>query len=349
MSRSKEDAVRIAPTDPRLAWLGAISLHRTADWVQPWRLPYDDLALFPPDALRERAAMPAGVRLTFRTDSPFVAGEVEPQPESSPIDCCCDGALAGSAELADRAGFRFDGLPPGPKTVELWLPQFGQLRLRALELADGAALEPAADDRRPRWVTYGSSITQCRTAASPTQTWPAIVAREHGLDLTCLGYGGQCHLDPMLARMIRDLDADYLSLCAGINIYGANSLGPRAFGPALIGTIATIRERHPDAPFAVISPIYSPPRETTPNQVGFTLAAMRDEVAAAVETLRARGDRHLHYVDGLRVFGPELAHLLPDELHPNAEGYRLMGANFLRQVAARLFVGARRRPRAVTA
>ena len=329
--------MRISPTDPRLAWPGAISLHRTEAWVQPWRLPFDDLALFPPDALRERAAMPAGVRLAFRTDSPFVAGEVEPRAESSPIDCVCDGVVVGSVELADRSAFRFDGLPAGTKTLELWLPQFGEFRLRGLEVADGASFEAAPDDPRPRWVTYGSSITQCRTAASPTQTWPAIVARQQGLNLTCLGYGGQCHLDPLVARMIRNLDADYLSVCAGINIYGAASLGPRAFGPALIGTIATIRERHRETPFAVVSPIYSPPRETTPNAVGFTLQGMRVEVAAVVDALRARGDFKLHYVDGLDVFGPELAERLPDELHPDAEGYRIMGANFVREVAKPLF------------
>jgi hypothetical protein len=328
--------MRVRPDDPRLGWPGAISLRREADWVQPWRLPYDRRGLFPPDALLERAAMPAGVRIRFRSDATAVAGEVEPQPEMAPIDICCDGARVGSVEMAGRGSFRFDGLPPGPKTVELWLPQFGELRLRWLDLPDGSTLEPD-EDPRPRWVTYGSSITQCRTAASPTETWPAIVARERGLNLTCLGYGGQCHLDPAIARLIRDLPADYLSICAGINIYGAASLGPRSFGPALIGTVQTVREGHPDTPLALISPIFSPPRETVANAVGFTLEAMRDEVAGAVEALRAHGDSNLHYVDGLRLFGPDLADRLPDDLHPDAEGYRRLGASFLREVVGPLF------------
>ena len=99
--------------------------------------------------------------------------------------------------------------------IELWLPQFGSFQLRNLEIDDGATLQPFAD-ARPQWVTYGSSITQCRTAASPTQTWPAIVARQHGLNLTCLGYGGQCHLDAMVARMIRDLPADYIACVSAL-------------------------------------------------------------------------------------------------------------------------------------
>jgi len=51
-------------------------------------------------------------------------------------------------------------------------------------------------------------------------------------------------------------------------------------------------------------------------------------VRGAVETLRAHGDANIHYIDGLDVFGPEFAHLLPDELHPNAEGYRLIGKRY---------------------
>ena len=190
----------------------------------------------------------------------------------------------------------------------------------------------------PRWITYGSSITQCRTAASATQTWPAIVARESGLNLTCLGYGGQCHLDAMVARMIRDLPADYISLCLGINIQGASSLGPRAFRPAIIGAVQIIREKHPDIPLVLMSPICSPPREETPNAVGFHLKGMREEVRTAAEALQAHGDKHVYYVNGLSVFGTDYVHLLPDALHPDAEGYRVMGKNFITQVASKFFV-----------
>ena len=75
--------------------------------------------------------------------------------------------------------------------------------------------------------------------------------------------------------MMRGLPADYLSMCVGINIYGIISLGPRAFGPGIVGFVQIVREGHPDVPFVVMSPIYSPPREAAPNAVGFTLQAMR--------------------------------------------------------------------------
>jgi lysophospholipase L1-like esterase len=247
-----------------------------------------------------------------------------------------NGEVVDSQPLAGKDSFRFEGLPEGEKQIELWLPQFGEFRLRSLELSDDASFDSRLDFR-PRWVTYGSSITQCRAAASPTQTWPAVVARKNDLNLTCLGYGGQCHLDPMIARMMRDLSADYLSMCVGINIYGAASLSERTFRPGICAFVRIVREKHPDTPFVVMSPIFSPPREEKPNAVGFTLKVMRQEVAQAVEDLRAFGDRNVYYVDGLEVFGADLAHLLPDELHPNAEGYRRMGENFSRVVAERFF------------
>ena len=328
--------MQLKPDTPQLTWQGTVSLQKTENWVMPWRTPHPMHVLFP-EPLLERSAMPAGVRISFRSNTTRVSGTIVPQNESGILDLCCDGEVVASLDLTQKDNFAFEGLSGEEKLIELWLPQFGQFQLRNLTIDDGATLRPFAD-ARPRWVTYGSSITQCRTAASATQTWPAIVARQHGLNLTCLGYGGQCHLDAMVARMIRDLPADYISMCLGINIQGASSLGPRTFRPAIIGAVQIVREKHPDIPLVLMSPIYSPPTEETPNAVGFHLKGMREEVQAAAEALQSQGDRNIHYVDGLRVFGADYEHLLPDALHPDAEGYRVMGKNFRTEVAEKFFV-----------
>ena len=332
-------AQKVRPDDPRLTWQGTISFNDTKNWRMPWRIPYEQLALFPPDALRERAAMPAGVRISCYSDTEFIEGLVEPSEEASSIDLYCDGEFSGSVEYAGQNSFRFDSLPAGEKLLELWLPQHAEFRLRGIEFSDGATISPF-EDSRPKWVTYGSSITHCRTAESPSLTWPAIASRNHELNLTCLGYGGNCHLEPMIARMIREMPADFLSMKVGINIYGSGSLSPRTFQSAIIGFVQIVREKHPDTPFVVISPIFSPPRETSKNAVEFTLEEMRQEVAEAVLTMRAQGDTNLHYISGLELFGQDLAHLLPDDLHPDAEGYKIMGQNFVDKVASMYFVKA---------
>ena len=328
--------MQLKPDAPQLTWQGAVSLQKTEDWIMPWRTPHSAHVLFP-EPLLERSAMPAGVRISFRSNTTQVSGSIVPQNESGMLDLCCDGEQIDSIDLKQKESFAFKGLSDSEKLIELWLPQFGQFQLRSLEIDDDATLE-VFTDTRPRWITYGSSITQCRATASPTQTWPAVVARTHGLNLTCLGYGGQCHLDAMVARMIRDLPADYISMCLGINIQGASSLGPRAFRPAIIGAVQIIREKQPDIPIVLMSPICCPPREENPNTVGFHLKKMREEVQAAAEALQAHGDTQIHYVDGLSVFGADFVHLLPDDLHPDAEGYRVMGKNFVNVVAKKIFL-----------
>ena len=276
-----------------------------------------------------RAAMPAGVRVSFQSESEVIEGSCNAFPERGPIDLMIDGKLAGTAPTENITAFRFEDLGTQMKTFELWLPQFGGFELNGLEIADGATIRESNDPGLPRWVTYGSSITQCRAASSPTHTWPSIVARTREYDLTCLGFGGECHLDPLIARVIRDQEADLISLCVGINIYGNGSLNARTFCPGILGFVRIVREKHPTTPVALISPIYAPGREDAPNAVGFTLSSMRVEVAAAVDTLRANGDKNIHYIDGIDVLGAENTHLLPDDLHPNTEGCGVMARNLL--------------------
>lgn len=88
-------------------------------------------------------------------------------------------------------------------------------------------------------------------------------------------FDGQCHFDAMAARVIRELDLDYISLCFGINVYGDGSITERVFRGAVIGVIKTIRDRCPTTPIAVVSPLYATPRENASNASGLTLLRMR--------------------------------------------------------------------------
>lgn len=318
-------------------FLGAVSLERGEGWVRPWRIPHAELPLFPPDGIGGKAEIPAGVRLACVTTTSSVWVDIAPAAQPTALDCVVDGRLAASRVVpAGESRAVFDGLGGGRKRVEIYLSQAVPVRVAGLSVEDGAAAEPVPAGR-PRWITYGSSISQCVGAASPAETWPALVARRHDLDLTCLGFGGNCHLEPMVARLIRDRAADLVSLCLGINVYGAASLGPRTFRTAVIGFARLVREGHPGAPIAVISPIFSPPREAAANGVGLSLGDMRRQIEEAVGALRACGDAHVHYVDGRSLLGPDDAGRLPDQLHPDADGYRLMARNFSRAVAAPIF------------
>ncbi|WP_129665694.1 SGNH/GDSL hydrolase family protein [Phytoactinopolyspora endophytica] len=317
----------IRPNDPALRWAGAITVEHTPHWSRAWRVPHERLDLFPGDGLRNRAAAAAGVRICFATDSTTIAGRIVPGDapnELSPIDLVVDGSATATTAVIHDDRFAFTGLPATRKNVELWLPQFGEFRLQHLSLDAGATVQAARPAVAPKLITYGSSITHCRAAASPTRTWPAILARTLGVDLTCLGYGGQAHLDPMIARMIRDLPADIITTCFGINVYGGGTFNTRSFLPAVLGFLTTIRDGHPDIPILVISPIYSPGREDQPGASGMTLKEIRDHVKDAVHLLHHCGDPDIHLLNGLDVLGPEHRDRLFDNLHPDAHGYELM-------------------------
>jgi len=53
-----------------------------------------------------------------------------------------------------------------------------------------------------------------------------------------------------------------------------------------------------------------------------------------VESRTAAGDKNLHLLDGLTLFGADDEKDLYDGLHPNAEGYLRMAERFFAQVCA---------------
>ena len=307
-------SLTLTPDNLSSTWQGIISLQYSDDWVMPWRIPYNDRGLFLPIDIQDRAALSAGVRISFYSDTTEMIGEVISSKDPGSIDLFCDGKFYKSLEMEGKNNFVFQNLPSGEKLIELWLPQYTEFRLKVLHLDDSSSFTPYSD-QRPKWTTYGSSITHCAGAEKPSNTWPGIVSRNHGLNLTCLGYGGNCHLEPMIARMIRDLPADFISIKVGINIQNSSSLSIRTFAPAIVGFVKIIREKHPNTPLVVISPIYSSPREQQPNLVGSSLEDFRVEVANTVSVLQSHGDSNIHCVDGLNLFD---AKTIEDAIRPIA-------------------------------
>jgi hypothetical protein len=287
----------------------------------PRRLPAGSLH----PRLDDVARMPAGVRLEFETDARGFEWDVR---SGGDVDVVVDDELVSRARTV-----RVGDLPAGRKRVRIWLPQSSHVSLGELSLSGEMTPVPEG----PRWIAYGSSITQCRLAAGPSETWPALVATELGWSLRCLGFAGECHLDPVVARYIRDTGADVISLCVGVNIHGAASFSARSLGPALAGFVRTIRDGHPETPILLTTPLHAPEREQQRNALGLTLADVRAEVANAAHGLPV--------VDGPTILGPADAGLLADGLHPDAEGYRLIADRLRPHLAALLPETEGRHPR----
>ena len=335
---------------------GAVDVRRGAGYVRPFRLPIADLDLHHP-SLVFMASCPAGVRLRLRTDSRTIAFEVEQRfpplefaTRTPTYDVTIDNELVTSVEVkGERDRVVVEGLPAGDKVVEVWLPVFPGVRLTGdVDLDDGASAEPAADER-PRWLVYGSSISHCMEAHGPARTWPATAARLLDRHLTSMGFAGMAHFDPRVARTIAGLPLDTITLKLGINIHNGATLKERTFLPLVHGFLDGIRDGHPTTPITVVSPILSPSREDDVRSertnmdgsvevlVGdLTLRQMRELLRSAVELRQRRGDDRLTYLDGTQLFGVDAADvdLLPDGLHPNGDGYELIGRRYAAAVAS---------------
>ncbi len=245
----------------------------------------------------------------------------------------------------------FGELPASDKRIEIWLPHNETVDLVALR--SDAPLVPS-HEALPVWVHHGSSISQGSNAGAPSDIWPAVAARHARVDLRNLGFGGSAMVDPFMARVIRDSAADVISVALGINVVNADAMRLRAFVPAVHGFLDTIRDGHPHTPVVLVSPVFAGIHEATPgpgafdpatigtDQVRFiatgdpadvaagalTLEVIRRELASLVE--RRSADPHLHYLDGLDLFGSDDASRLPlaDGLHPDAEAHQLIGRRF---------------------
>ena len=241
--------------------------------------------------------------------------------------------------------------------VEIWLPHTNSIYLKDIFINNHSKIQKPLKDGRPKFITHGSSITHAiagdattsvrgrGTGGSPSKSWPGTCARVCDFNLTNLGFGGQCHMDNSVARTIRDLPADFIALKLGINTHNMATFGIRGFSQAAIGFLRTIRDGHPNTPIVVLSPIYSTWREKLSANVVtlameperneklkmfLSLEQMRRHLKRVIEILQRNGDTNLYYRSGLDMFNIDdfNAGLMPDGLHPNADGYQMMGRRF---------------------
>lgn len=321
------------------------------------------------------ATNPTGARLDLVTDTTSIELDVQltrvavgdEAPTPAVFDLEIDGDVVTSASTDDShvywvelpsqnitveeggpATVAFTDLPAGTKRVTLWLPQSASLELRGVRVDHGATVESPPLPTR-RWVHYGSSISHCSEAVRPTHVWPVVAARLAGVSLQSLAFAGECLLDQYVARTIRDLDTDAISLKVGINVVNSDSMRERPFLSAVQGFLDTVRDGHPVTPIVLVTPIICPAAEDHPGPTltpgdgspifvvdrpeelargALTVGRIREILAQVVDARQKAGDANLHLLDGRSLFGADDVADLPDGLHPNDAGYVRMGERF---------------------
>lgn len=236
----------------------------------------------------------------------------------------------------------FSGLGDESKNIEIWFPTSAIVEVN--EVAASSEITASPVDTRKRWLHYGSSISQSGEALRAMDAWVMRAAQLLNLNVTNFGLAGQCQLDGFVARTMAALPADLITLKLGINVINADSMRERVFIPAVHNFLDILRESQPLTPIIVISAIWCPFHEDTPGPTmiegselygkerptelatgALTLTRTRKILEEIVAT---RADVNLHYMNGLTLFSQSDEDNLPDKLHPNSAGYRLMGERF---------------------
>jgi len=104
-----------------------------------------------------------------------------------------------------------------PELTRIILPPFVELRIVDWE----GEMEPPRPEDCPKkqLLSYGSSITQGAYALCGDATYPAIAARELGVDVCNLGFGGGAALEPEIAEwIVSRTDWHLATLELGINL-----------------------------------------------------------------------------------------------------------------------------------
>jgi lysophospholipase L1-like esterase len=307
------------------------------------------------DALRTR---PAYRGLPMRPDGVYdllIDGQLTAQRLLGGGNVVMKDAATGTEEFLPGAPgtIGFTDLPDRLKNVEIWLPHNETTELIALRSDESLEACPIS---RPIWLHHGSSISHGSNALHPTGTWPAVAASGAGVELINLGMGGAALLDPFTARTMRDIPADLISVKVGVNVVNADLMRLRAFGPAVHGFLDTIRDGHPATPIIVVSAVHCPIHEDTPGPLApdfssgimafaatgdpaetaagkLTLRVIRRELAAIVGQ-RSTADPHIHYLDGLTLYGTaDFADFpLADKLHPGPQAHQRIGERFAESI-----------------
>jgi lysophospholipase L1-like esterase len=342
--------VRLSADGPPLRWLPLPNPQMEVDGL-PWYGENGGEFFRLPASLKdtyrkpvwELAQSPSGGRIRFRTNSTALAIRLEyPEPPGmsnmhafgqTGVDLYADAVYRGTA-IAGRDAkpgktaehIYFKEQPVTYREITLYLPLYAPVKVLGIGLDPEARVERAKPFviAKPL-VFYGTSITQGGCASRSGMSYQAILGRMLNADFVNLGFSGNGLGEPELARAVASIDASCFVMDFAQNNPTVESL-TQAYAPFL----ETIRDKHPETPILVITPIYSAHESWSRDA---RLEGMRELIRQVAARRIAAGDRHIEIVEGTDLLGPSRGDGLVDGTHPNDLGFQWMAEGLAARAA----------------
>ncbi len=272
----------------------------------------------------------SGGRLTFETDSPYIAISVKmknmERSSTMPMTSYCgfdlfyirdDGPEFAYvfAPKADCEGGYESIYPANEKGMNRYLihfPLYTEVDELYIGLDENATINkytPYDADQKPI-VYYGSSITQGGCATRSGNSYPAIVAQKTNRDFLCLGFSGSAHGEQEMADYIASLP-----MSAFVLDYDHNDCTQRdRLSERHPAVYKTVRQAHPDIPIIIMSAPYAA-KNWFYGGPGKSFEIVHNTYLEAKE----RGE-NVYFINGGELFGEYGDCALVDQVHPNDYG-----------------------------
>lgn len=271
----------------------------------------------------------AGIRIRFRTDSPYIAIHSEWQG----ITTMSHMAVTGQAGF-DLYSLDFDGI--GQSFVGTYIPWrdaekgfesvlyvknemtdyilnfplYNSVDRLYIGLAGNASFEkPSKYMNELPIVFYGTSITQGGCASRPGNSYQAFLSRMFNIDYVNLGFSGSGRAEDEMISYLAGL-----SMAAFVSDYDYNADNAGHLGETHDKLYDAVRAKHPDIPYIMLT------------GSGRTHLAERDKRRQIIMNTYSRaidlGDTNVYFIDGTTLFtGDEWQACTVDNVHPNDMGF----------------------------
>ncbi len=271
----------------------------------------------------------SSIRLSFITDAMSFKMEYVLINASSRdfayFDVMVDGELIGhfgTDNLTQEEGVYETLLKSGKKHVEVYFPFSANVKIKSLELSDGARFEPKK--RKYTMFAYGDSITQGYDATYSSKSYVNKLAYDLDADVYNKAIGG----DTFFPELLESKDVivpDIVTVSYGTNDWTKCSYEEFSFN--LNAFFELLYENHKESKIIVITPIWRDDIETRFPFINISF----DELRAQIKEVALSYD-NITVIDGDNLV-PSDPNLFSDGyLHPNDEGFEYYSKNLIAEI-----------------
>ncbi len=182
----------------------------------------------------------------------------------------------------------------------LYLPLYDGIYDLKIGVNKGATIKESENGviRRERPVVmYGTSILQGGCASRPGMAHTNILQRMLNREVVNLGFSGNGHLQPEIARLMAQTEAGVYV----IDVLPNNTV--KSLGLKLEPFYRILREAHPDTPILLVeSPMY--PRTKIDASYRSSIASLNNALHEFYMLQKASGDKNIHYFESNHILDP---------------------------------------------